>query len=152
MKRSELLQAIYDNWGPLKRSMHAYFLTHFGTLQFSPAQLEMLKAIHAAQPISHKALAQRCRLTPGGVTQQLESLENAGLVERTTDPDDRRIVYLSLTSDGKTKLAEFKMLGKQLLRDVFSKLDDDELAAYLQAQRKLIDHFEAGQHHDHTED
>lgn len=152
MKRSELLQAIYDNWGPLKRSMHAYFLTHFGALQFSPAQLEMLKAIHAAQPISHKALAQRCRLTPGGVTQQLEGPETAGLVERTADPDDRRIVYLSLTPDGEAKLAEFKTLGRQLLREVFSKLDDDELAAYLRAQRKLIEHFEAEQQNNHTED
>lgn len=151
MQRNELLQAIYDNWGPLKRSMHAYFSTHFGALQLSPAQLDMLKGIHAGQPLSHKALAQRCHVTPGGVTQQLEGLENAGLVQRTTDPEDRRVVYLSLTPDGEAKLAEFKEIGKQLLHDVFSKLDDEELAIYLQTQRKLIERLEAYQHK-HKED
>ena len=101
--------------------------------------------------LGRAARIEPCHVTPGGVTQQLEGLENAGLVQRTIDPEDRRVVYLSLTPDGEAKLAEFKEIGKQLLHDVFSKLDDEELAIYLQTQRKLFERLEAYQHK-HKED
>ncbi len=153
MQRSELLQAIYDNWGPLKRSMHSYFSAHFGELHLSPAQLEVVKTIHSEQPLSHKALAKKLQLTPGAITQLLEGLEEAGLIVRTTDPADRRVVLLSLTPLGEDKIEAFKQLGKQLLRDVFTKLEDEELAVYLQTQRKLIERLEAEQpNHKHKEE
>lgn len=49
-------------------------------------------------------LARRLALTPSGVTRLLESLEEAGLVERATCPDDRRVVYALLTDAGAATL------------------------------------------------
>ncbi|MDB5170192.1 MAG: MarR family transcriptional regulator [Candidatus Saccharibacteria bacterium] len=145
MQRNEDLQAIFDNWGPLKRCVHAYFAQHFGQLQLSPAQLEILKTIKCSQPLSHKALAQKMQLTPGGVTQLLEGLEEAGFLTRAVDPADRRVVYLSLSPTGEQKLKAFHKVGKQLLSEVFSTLEDEELAVYLQVQQKLLTRLEAYQ-------
>jgi DNA-binding MarR family transcriptional regulator len=39
-------------------------------------------------------------LSAGGVSQRLDRLEQAGLVERTVNIDDRRVVYVRLTDGG----------------------------------------------------
>jgi DNA-binding MarR family transcriptional regulator len=152
MSRANTLQLIFDNWGPMKRSIHVYLLRHFGDLGLSPAQLEILKTIHCSQPLSHKVLAQKMQLTPGAVSQLLEVLEQGKLVSRSTDPKDRRVAYLSLSAKGEQKIEEFHQVAKQLLNNVFSQLDDAELTAYLHAQQKLIEHLAQYQTNKHQED
>ena len=49
-------------------------------------------------------LSRRLVLTPSGVTRLLEGLEAAGLVERTTCPNDLRVAYAQLTDAGAEKL------------------------------------------------
>jgi DNA-binding MarR family transcriptional regulator len=39
-------------------------------------------------------------LSSGGTTKRLDRLENAGLIERAPDPNDRRGVLIRLTADG----------------------------------------------------
>ena len=51
-------------------------------------------------------LAQRVRLTAGGITQLLKELEHERLVTSAPDPTDRRAVQASLTEAGWRRLAE----------------------------------------------
>jgi DNA-binding MarR family transcriptional regulator len=51
-------------------------------------------------------LAASLVLTPAGVSQRLDRLEQAKLVERTTNPRDRRVVSVTLTSTGLRLLDE----------------------------------------------
>lgn len=52
------------------------------------------------------ALAQKFGLDPSTITRQVQALEVAGFVERTTDPADRRASILDLTSTGAEILAD----------------------------------------------
>lgn len=45
-------------------------------------------------------LAQIGLISSGGLTQRIDRLEGAGLVDRMRDPSDRRVVYIELTSAG----------------------------------------------------
>ncbi len=47
------------------------------------------------------AVAEFLGLTKGTVSQTLKVLENKDLISKTTDSDDRRIVHLALTAQGK---------------------------------------------------
>ena len=49
-------------------------------------------------------LAQQLLLTASGVTRLLEGLERAGLVDRVTCDDDRRVAYAVLTAAGRKRL------------------------------------------------
>lgn len=142
MKRNDTLQSIHDNWGPLKRAMQAHFLHYFGEQNISPAQFELLKTVSCGQPISHKELARKMQLTPGAISQLLEGLEAAELIERTPHPEDRRIVHISLSRAGQAKLHDFHERRKQLLDTAFATLSDEELLAYLHVQQALLDHLE----------
>ena len=45
------------------------------------------------------------QITPAGVTHLINSLEEAGFIERLPDPNDRRVVLIGLTKKG-TEVAE----------------------------------------------
>jgi DNA-binding MarR family transcriptional regulator len=45
-------------------------------------------------------VARRLRVDQSTATRQVRPLEEQGLVERSTDPDDRRVALVALTAEG----------------------------------------------------
>ena len=62
------------------------------------------------------------------VTEALDGLERDRLVERKPDPADRRAKIVSITETGRQVLEAAEMPRKQLLEEIFSALDDKQLA------------------------
>ncbi len=60
--------------------------------------LRRLGAPYTAQP---SELAEQLGLSRGALSSRLGPLEDDGLVRRTTDPDDRRKVHVTLTAAGR---------------------------------------------------
>lgn len=71
-----------------------------------PVQWQALRYLAIANRFSRTpgALAAWLGQTKGTVSQTVAALERKGLVERTGDPDDRRLVRLSLTEAGHAML------------------------------------------------
>src|SRR3546814_12878639 len=71
-----------------------------------PVQWQALRYLAIANRFSRTpgALAAWLGQTKGTVSQTVGALERKGLVERTGDPDDRRLVRLSLTEAGHAML------------------------------------------------
>lgn len=68
------------------------------------AGLTALRGLERYQPITVSALARRLGLDLSTVSRQLCPLEEEGLVQRATDPDDGRVATLSLTPKGRRLL------------------------------------------------
>lgn len=71
-------------------------------------QLDVLGAIARSGPpyaLHPKQLSRSVFLSSGAMTNRIDRLEQAGLVERQADPDDRRAVLVALTETG-LKLAQ----------------------------------------------
>jgi len=72
------------------------------------------------------SLVGKLALTQSAVTELVQRAEAAGLVQRTASRDDGRVVILSLTGEGETKLAAVhRALGPERaqLRRVMDELD-----------------------------
>ena len=88
-------------------------------------------------------LAHKQHVTAGNVAQQLRHLEQQGLIKREQNDDDRRVVLVTLTAQGRKKLAqvrsEFVREFAQLIRHLGPKQTDNfirlltEGADYLEA-------------------
>jgi MarR family transcriptional regulator for hemolysin len=89
----------------------------------STARMEMLSAILNMQgPKSQTDLARRLRVEAATVTRMVDILGKEGLVERTPDPNDRRVNLLSISPKGEAVLAEifrvYDGMREHLLQDL----------------------------------
>jgi MarR family transcriptional regulator for hemolysin len=88
---------------------------------------------------SQRALAATLGIEGPTLTHHLNRMEDAGLVTRTRDPDNRRVHRVGLTEAGEREF--FTLLDRVLAFDraLRSGFDDDELAALRSLLRRLAD-------------
>ncbi len=87
------------------------------------AQYRLLALIgDGASRASH--LAGQLALAKPTVSATIDTLVERGLVERTTAPDDRRAVHLTVTAPGRTTLHAASAAMRARLDDVLAHVDD----------------------------
>lgn len=72
-------------------------------LGLTDAQWRPLLCLWHDAPASATDLARRCGLDTGGLTRLVDRLVAKGLCERERSKVDRRVVYISLTGEGRVK-------------------------------------------------
>ena len=78
---------------------------------------------------SMSSLAEQVALTTGGITRMVDRMISTGYVERVPCPSDRRVVYAALTTAGRVKLDEARVVHDAQLGAVFAGFSDADLAA-----------------------
>ena len=72
--------------------------------ELSPSQTAALATVERHGPLTPSELAERERVQRPTVTRVLARLEEAGLIERAADPDDRRCSLVSISGEGRELL------------------------------------------------
>lgn len=113
----------------------------FGSMRLSRSQLEALFLIaHRPEPMSPGLLARELTLTRGAVTQLLDGLRQAGLVNQQPHPSDARARVLTLTAVAGSQVDEFERRMVADLASEFSDLDDAELATLGHLLARTVKH------------
>jgi DNA-binding MarR family transcriptional regulator len=84
------------------------------------------------RPESMRALAQCLQVDPSAITGLVDRLEAKGLVERRSDPDDRRVKALVLTPRGKKVRAHLRRILEEPPASL-SRLDERQLQVLREA-------------------
>jgi DNA-binding MarR family transcriptional regulator len=127
----------------LRRSME----DTFKEFQLDYGQWVVLGALRSAGPPFRRsagALAKILDLTSGAMTSRLDRMEEAGLVRRLPDPDDRRGVQIEITDKG-SQLWE-DAVGVQAAKEQFvaSALSPEEKQQLSELLKRLVLAFDAG--------
>jgi DNA-binding MarR family transcriptional regulator len=101
----------------------------------TPSMLSVLASVEAAQPVTLGALAARERVQPPTITATVARLEAAGLVRRTGDDADRRVVRVSLTADGRRLVKRNRTRKDAYLAARLRRLSPDDVATLDRAAR-----------------
>jgi DNA-binding MarR family transcriptional regulator len=107
--------------------------------------LASLRRAGSPYRVSPTRLFQQLLLSSGGMTHRLDKLEQAGLVERLPDPEDRRALQIGLTSKGLALIDEViaeHLAGEEKLIAVLDATERECLAGLL---RSLVVSLERGQ-------
>jgi DNA-binding MarR family transcriptional regulator len=108
----------------------------------SYAHFPLLNALQEKGELSAGQLATEAALTPATVTQMLETLANAGLVERNRSERDRRVVTTRLTPEGRRRVTnkQGQLLAKWA--DMLIGFDETELEAASRVIARLGEYFD----------
>ncbi len=92
-------------------------------------QLDCLHAISRLEAPSMSDLSHELELPPSSVTGIVDKLVEAGKVRRESDADDRRVVRVVITEQGREDRDRHRRMRRQRLRELLESLEDDELRA-----------------------
>lgn len=96
--------------------------------EMSPSTTAALASVERHGPLTPSELADTERVRRPTATRILRTLEEAGLVERTPDPEDGRSALISITAGGREKLRSLRKRKTAYLARRMRDLDADEVA------------------------
>ncbi|WP_454813143.1 MarR family winged helix-turn-helix transcriptional regulator [Labrys neptuniae] len=113
----------------------------FAAAGLQPGEFDVLATLRrSGEPymLSPTRLYEAAMISSGGMTNRLDRLEHAGLVERRPDPNDRRGKLIALTEAGKSVIDETiarHVANEERLLSVLTRAEQETLDGLL---RKLI--------------
>ena len=91
--------------------------------------------------LMQKELADALNLTPPTITDTLQRMEKAGLLERRTDPEDGRISRVYITEKGRMVKRQVDEIIKEIDEETFKGLTEEEKKLFRQLVLKMIDNL-----------
>ena len=113
----------------------------FSKYGLTTEQWGLLTAIKSRGPLRPSDLASILERTPNSMSMLIDRMVKAGLVKRTRDRKDRRVVTVTLTSKGETDIQPAVIAGWEFIHEVLSPLSDNEqrdLASMLEITRREL--------------
>jgi len=93
---------------------------------FTPGQVGIMMNL-AQHEHTPSELAEKMSVSAATMSNSITVLEERGWVERTRSKEDRRVVIVALTDDGRSVLHEFKQENHKHVKEILSNLTADEL-------------------------
>ncbi|AJY77106.1 MarR family winged helix-turn-helix transcriptional regulator [Paenibacillus beijingensis] len=96
-------------------------------------QLNVLELLLQHQPMKPSDLLQYLATTPAAITTLLDRMERNGLVTRSRDDSDRRIVWVTVTDRGKNEAERGMKERDDLIREALDRISahNQQLLVYL---------------------
>jgi DNA-binding MarR family transcriptional regulator len=126
----------------LRRVLRASIRADYPWEALPMAQVELLQSLAESAPARVGDLATRLRLAPSTVSGLISQMMTAGLVERGTDPADRRVAVVELSDRGRSQLADWHAAHRERIAAALGELGPQERSAIdaaLPALSQLVD-------------
>jgi len=143
----EQVNEFIQNNSAIKRLSTARFYKRLQEVDLSPAQAEVLFIV-ADYPdgIQPKAIAADLHLTPGAISQLLDSLAHSDMISRNSSMTDRRAILISLAPRGSKVLKALEQSRRDFAKAIAAQLTAAELDRLIKTQQKILNHLRKEQH------
>jgi DNA-binding MarR family transcriptional regulator len=107
---------------------------------------EVLALLRRTEPalLTPLQVAQRLLTSQSGMTGKLDRLEQQGLIQRSPDPEDRRVIRLGITDSGRTLIDEAFTTSLSVYQSMLSEFSPTEVKncrALLEKLLTRLDHL-----------
>jgi DNA-binding MarR family transcriptional regulator len=143
MEKTELIKEIVELQRRVGRARRQYELDVWMVLPLTMPQLKSLFFINNQGSTNSGKLAAALGVTPTNVTGIIDRLVKQGLVSRTEDIQDRRMLLLQATAKGEGLVAKLRERRRGYLSEVLARLSVDELATLARGLNSLAKATEA---------
>lgn len=112
-------------------------MTNYKDLNLTPPQYHMLKFLLIKGSCMVKELAEKMEVKPSAITVMIDRLVQNNYVIRHHDSQDRRVILINLTDEGKKVIQTVKQRHKAILHQYLTHLSDQEIEAFADTFEKL---------------
>jgi DNA-binding MarR family transcriptional regulator len=109
------------------------------SIGLTPPDAGILRKIATDPGISQQAMAEHLGVVPSRMVALLDGLEQRGLVQRASSPDDRRSHALRLTPRGQETLGQIMRIGGEHEQDLCAALDARERTTLAELLRRVAE-------------
>ena len=103
--------------------------------------MHVIEAIGLGEGRNMTSIARQLNITVGSLTTAMNSLVNKKYVERHRSEEDRRVVFVKLTSKGIKAYHHHEDYHRQMTQAILDKLDKKELPVLMKTLDALSDFF-----------
>ena len=103
--------------------------------------MHVIEAIGLGEGRNMSSIARQLNITVGSLTTEMNSLVNKKYVERHRSEEDRRVVFVKLTSKGIKAYHHHEDYHRQMTQAILDKLDEKELPVLMKTLDALSDFF-----------
>jgi DNA-binding MarR family transcriptional regulator len=119
------------------RAHRALLAGHLDELGLFPGQERILHLLSTREAASVGDLSRVLGVRPPTVSKSVNRLAAEGLVERKSSPDDSRVVLVSLTAEGRSRLQRLEEKMEEAEADMVSVLGEKDSRRLRKLLRKL---------------
>ena len=136
----------------LNRQVHTFGLDDWEGLDMTIPQIKTLVLLERSGPLRMGNIAGHLGRALSATTTVVDRLVEKGLVDRTWDPSDRRVVICRLTDQGRHGMERFWLIRRERLQFMLDFLDAEQLGVFVQglevaisADKEIFGSQESGQ-------
>lgn len=118
-------------------SVNGRLARHLSDANLTVSQFGALEALLHVGPLNQRELGQKLLKSGGNITLVIDNLQKSGLVQKKTDPNDRRAVIISLTKKGREFIEDFFPQHLEKIKEEFSVLTSEEKEQLASICKKL---------------
>jgi DNA-binding MarR family transcriptional regulator len=103
---------------------------------FTLSEIKALGAFRGDKDYTMGELSKNAQVAMPSMTEMVDKLEKHGIAERYRDENDRRVVKVRLTSEGKRLRKEFMQKRLKEMKEIFGKLSEIELNDLIESLKR----------------
>lgn len=135
--RREQISSLFEVMAEFERKM-ANDWNSRNELGFSKSHILLLNFLAEEGPKRPSAIAERLKVTTGGVTVLTTKLLKNGFIERVQSEADKRSAQIHITENGMKILEQSRAHVETLFQDMFGMLSSDEIETLKKLFIKMV--------------
>ncbi len=128
MEKTDLIEKIIEHYRMVNRVFTQYDPDSWMGISLSIAQVKSLFFIANSEEVNFRKLASAMNVTPSNVTGVVDRLVEQGLVTRTENPADRRMLMIKLTDKGQTLITSLRESRTNQISSVLNRMKPEDLS------------------------
>jgi MarR family transcriptional regulator, 2-MHQ and catechol-resistance regulon repressor len=101
------------------------------------SDFEILEALYHKGRLTVREVSEAVLINTGSITYVIDKLEKKGLIERSHCKDDRRVVYIHITDEGKKLMDDIFPKHQQVIESFFQDVSDEETQVLINVLKRV---------------
>lgn len=139
MSKQQYIDELFQSMNQLRKLFKSQTQESHEDKVATMMQYSTLAFLKQHKNVPMREVASEFSLSKSSATQLVERLVNAGFVNRINDQDDRRIVRLTITSEGEQHLRDMKKRFRNKMEKILSKIPEQDLKELVRIHTELIE-------------